>query len=377
MPLIPFNRATLVGNELAYMEDALASGHIMGNGPYTRKCETLLEAITRAKRVLLTTSCTSALEISALLLDFQPGDEVIVPAFAFVSTANAFVLHGAKPVFADIRPDTLNLDEAEVEKHINARTRAIIPLHYAGIGCEMDTLSEICRRHRLVMIEDNAHGLSGSYAEKPLGAFGAMATLSFHETKNYTCGEGGALLINEERYIDRAEILREKGTNRQAFFRNEVDKYSWVDVGSSYVISELLAAMLFAQLERFQEVYERRRHLWNRYQTSLDSWAERHSVRLPVVPADCQQAYHLFYLLLPSGNCRDRFIAHLHEQGIHAVFHYLPLNTSTMGRRFGGKVGDCPVTEEVSERLVRLPLFQGLKDEEQLQIIDAVIKFSF
>ncbi|HOC68829.1 MAG TPA: dTDP-4-amino-4,6-dideoxygalactose transaminase [Candidatus Hydrogenedentes bacterium] len=377
MVSIPFNRAALVGNEKPYMEAALLSGRIMGNGEYTRRCEILLSRLTRTKHALLTTSCTSALEMAALLLDLAPGDEVIVPSFAFVSTANAFVVHGATPVFADIRPDTLNLDEKGVEAHITKRTRAIVALHYGGVACEMGVLSEIAQRHGLLLIEDNAHGLSGAYHGHALGSFGHLAALSFHETKNYTCGEGGALLINEEAFRARAEILREKGTNRQAFFRGEVDKYSWVDLGSSYVVSDILAAMLLAQLECFEQIFQKRRCLWERYRTGLASWAEARGVQMPVVPAHCQQAYHLFYLLMPSEALRDRFIEYMRDHGIHVVFHYLPLHLSQMGRRFGGQGGDCPVTESACGRLVRLPLYYGLKEEEQQHILQTVADFTW
>ena len=377
MSLIPFNQASPVGNELGYIEEVLASGHIMGNGPYTRRCEALLESVTLSKRALLTTSCTSALEISALLLNLQPGDEIIVPSFAFVSTANAFVLHGATPVFADIRADTLNLDETQLKKYITSRTRAVIPLHYAGVACAMDAISEIAKRNNLVVIEDNAHGLSGAFQHKPLGSWGQMAALSFHETKNYTCGEGGALLINDEHYIERAEIIREKGTNRQAFFRGEVDKYSWVDLGSSYVLSDILASMLLAQLECFDQVFQKRRYLWEQYRTDLAAWAETRGVQIPAVPAHCQQAYHLFYLLMPSEALRDRFIEYMRDHGIHVVFHYLPLHLSPMGRRFGGQGGDCPITESISARRIRLPLYFGLKEEDQQYIIQTVTDFSW
>lgn len=377
MHAIPFNRASLVGKENEYMEEALLSGQIMGNGDYTRRCEKLLRDLTGVKHALLTSSCTGALEMAALLLDLKPGDEIIIPSFAFVSTANAFVIHGATPVFADIRPDTLNLDEEQVEAHITSRTRAIVALHYGGVACEMGVLSEIAQRHHLLLIEDNAHGLSGAYNGQALGSLGQLATLSFHETKNYTCGEGGALLLNEEGLLARAEILREKGTNRQAFFRGEVDKYSWVDLGSSYVLSDILAAMLLAQLECFDPVFQKRRYLWEQYRTDLAAWAETRGVQIPAVPAHCQQAYHLFYLLMPSEALRDQFIAYLRGHGIHAVFHYLPLHLSPMGRRFGGQGGDCPVTEAACGRLVRLPLYFGLKEEEQQYIIQTVTDFSW
>ena len=312
----------------------------------------------------------------ALLLDIQPGDEVIVPAFTFVSTINAFVLRGAHPVFVDIRPDTLNLDEAQLERLITQRTQAILPVHYAGVGCEMDAILEIAGRHGVAVVEDNAHGLFGRYKGKYLGTFGYMATQSFHETKNFSCGEGGALLINEPRYIERAEILHEKGTNRSRFFRGEVDKYTWVDIGSSYLPSDILAAFLYAQLEAREQVQAQRRRVWEHYSAHLQQWAEERGVRLPVVPTYCEQPYHLFYLLMPSLEHRQALIAHLKGQGILSVFHYLPLHLSEMGRKFDGNEGDCPVTEEVSDRLLRLPFYNELTEADQARVVAAVQEFA-
>jgi dTDP-4-amino-4,6-dideoxygalactose transaminase len=372
---IPFNRATLLGNELHYIAEAVERGHLAGDGEFTRRASRLLERELGAARVLLTTSCTHALEMCALLLRLRPGDEVIVPDFAFVTTANAFALHGARPVFVDVRPDTLNLDERAVEARIGPRTRAIVALHYAGVGCEMDALGEIARRRGVALIEDNAHGLFGSYRGKPLGSFGALATQSFHETKNLTCGEGGALVVNDPALVERAEILREKGTNRSRFFRGQVDKYTWVDLGSSYLPSEILAAFLAAQIEGRATIQEQRARIWRRYAEGLADWARGQCVRLPVVPEHCAQPFHMFYLLLPDLGARTRLIEHLKARGILAVFHYLPLHDSEMGRSFGGKRGDCPVTEDVSDRLLRLPMFQALTDAEQDEVIEAVRAF--
>lgn len=373
---IPFNRPGIEGNEQAYMAEALANGHISGDGAFTRRCHQLLEESLGTSKALLTTSCTHALEMSALLLDIKPGDEVIIPSFTFVSTVNAFVLRGARPVFVDIRPDTLNLDEALVERAITPRTRAVVVVHYAGVGCEMDSILETTRRHNAALIEDNAHGLFGKYRGRFLGTFGIMATQSFHETKNFSCGEGGALLINDASLIERAEIIREKGTDRSRFFRGQVDKYTWVDVGSSYLPSELLSAFLLAQLEKRERIQTRRREIWERYDQALRFWVEDNQVALPFVPEHCEQAYHMFYMLLPSLKTRQAFIAHLKEQGIMSVFHYLPLHTSAMGERFGGRAGDCPVTEDISDRLIRLPFFNSLTPEDQQRVIEATLSFS-
>jgi dTDP-4-amino-4,6-dideoxygalactose transaminase len=373
---IPFNRASLVGPELELMREALAAGKISGDGVFSARCHELLERELGAARALLTPSCTHALELAALLIDTVPGDEVIVPSFTFVSSANAFVLRGARPVFVDSRPDTLNLDERLVESAITERTRAIVCVHYAGVACEMDRLSEVARRRRVALVEDNAHGLFGSYRGKPLGSFGDLAALSFHETKNFTCGEGGALLVNRPELVARAEVMREKGTDRSRFFRGEVDKYTWVDVGSSYLLSDLLAAFLLPQLEAREAVMRRRREIWEHYRDGLEAWADGHDVRLPVVPAGCGQAYHMFYLLLPSLEVRQRLIGHLAQAGILAVFHYLPLHLSAMGRRFGSRPGDCPVAEAVSDRLLRLPFYTALSSDDQGRVIERVREFS-
>lgn len=367
-----FNRPAVSGHEIEYMRQALEGGAISGDGPFTRRCHAALEQITGTRKALLTTSCTHALELAALLLDVQPGDEVICPAFTFVSTINAFVLRGARPVFVDIRGDTLNLDETLLERAITPRTRAIVVVHYAGVACEMDAILATAARRGVAVIEDNAHGLFGSYKGRPLGALGQLATLSFHETKNVTCGEGGALLINDERLVARAEILREKGTDRSRFFRGEIDRYTWVDVGSSYLPSDLLAAFLWAQLEARDAIQARRMTIWRTYADRLQSWAAANGVRLPCVPAACTHPAHLFYLLMPSLAARTRFIAHLRAHEILSVFHYQPLHLSEMGQRFGGRAGQCPQTESVADRLVRLPLYYQLTVQDQDRVIEAV-----
>ncbi len=373
---VRFNQAYLTGREPEYMAQAVANGHISGDGPFTRRAQAMLERISASPKALLTTSCTHALEMAALLLDIAPGDEVIVPSFTFVSTVNAFVLRGAVPVFVDVRHDTLNLDEQQVEAAVTDRTRAIVPVHYAGVGCEMDALGTIAARHGIAIVEDNAHGLFGAYRGRPLGSFGRMATLSFHETKNVTCGEGGALLINDEALVGRAEIIREKGTERSRFFRGQVDKYTWCDVGSSYLPSDLLAAFLVAQLEAADRIQARRRAIWEFYNGRLADWARSFGATLPHVPEHCTQAYHMFYLLLPSLEARQALIAHLKAQGIMSVFHYQPLHLSAMGQRYGGRPGDCPVTEDVSDRLLRLPFHGHLTDTDLDRIVDAIRSFS-
>jgi dTDP-4-amino-4,6-dideoxygalactose transaminase len=372
---IPFNRPSLEGNEQAYMALAVAAGHLSGDGLFTKNCQVLLERELGVAKALLTPSCTHALEMAALLLEIRPGDEVIVPSFTFVSTVNAFVLRGARPVWIDVRPDTLNLDATRLPRVITPRTKAIVPVHYAGVGCEMDPVLEIAGRYGLAVVEDNAHGLFGRYKGRQLGTFGCLATLSFHETKNVTCGEGGALLINDPEYVERAEIIREKGTDRSRFFRGQVDKYTWIDLGSSYLPSDLLAAFLFAQLEAREAIQAKRRRVWEYYHDRLESWALAHDVRTPVVPAHCEQPFHMFYLLLPSPEWRQALIAHLGARGILAVFHYQPLHLSEMGRRFGGRPGDCPVTEDVSDRLLRLPFYNSLTEAEQARVVEAVCDF--
>jgi dTDP-4-amino-4,6-dideoxygalactose transaminase len=367
-----FNRAAITGREIEYVTRAIAEGPIHGDGPFTRSCHEWLERLTGSPKALLTTSCTHALEMAALLLDLQPGDEVIVPPFTFVSTVNAIALRGARPVFVDIRPDTLNLDETLVEAAITPRTRAVVLVHYAGVACEMDTIVAIAARHGLAVVEDNAHGLFGRYKGRQLGTFGSLATLSFHDTKNISCGEGGALMINDARYVERAEIIREKGTNRTRFYRGQVDKYTWCDLGSSYLPSDILSAYLLAQLESHAAIQERRHAIWLRYAEALASWAAKSGARLPIVPDGCEHPAHIFYLLMPSLEARTALIAHLRTRLILAVFHYQPLHLSEMGRRMGGREGQCPVTEDVSDRLVRLPLFFQLADDEQTRVIDAV-----
>jgi dTDP-4-amino-4,6-dideoxygalactose transaminase len=372
---IPFNRPALAGKELDYISRALQAGQISGNGDFTEKCQGLIEKELGVRRVLLTTSCTHALEMAALLLDIAPGDEFIVPSFTFVTTALAFVMRGGRPVFSDIRPDTLNLDESRLESLITPRTRAVVPVHYGGVGCEMEKITAIARDHNLSVVEDNAHGLFGRLRGRPLGSFGQLAALSFHETKNFSCGEGGALLINDPSLIERAEIIREKGTNRSQMFRGEVDKYTWLDLGSSYIPSDILAAFLLAQLEERAKIQAARQRAWDFYHRNLGSWAGEKGIRLPHIPPDREQAYHLFYLLLPSDEIRQEMILHLRRRGIHSVFHYLPLHLSPMGRKFGGIKAQCPVTEDVSGRLLRLPFYNDIREEELARVTEAIREF--
>jgi dTDP-4-amino-4,6-dideoxygalactose transaminase len=375
MMRIPFNRPFATGKEIDYIRAAIATPKFSGDGIYTAQCYSLLEQSLGIQKALLTTSCTHALEMAALLLDVVPGNEVIVPAFTFPSTANAFVLRGARPVFVDVRADTLNIDEKRIEERITERTKAIFLVHYAGVGCEMDTIMAVARRHGIAVVEDNAHGLYGKYRDRYLGTFGQLAALSFHETKNFSCGEGGALLINDAQFNQRAEILREKGTDRSRFFRGEIDKYNWVDVGSSYLPSDLLAAFLRAQLEHRDQIQSMRREIWENYARELPSWVETNGARLPIIPPECEQSYHMFYVIMPSFESRQRLISHLAGLGILAVFHYLPLHLSPMGLRFGGCEGDCPVTEDLADRLLRLPFFTGMSGSEQAQVIDALRAF--
>jgi len=372
---IPFNRPCLAGNEYNYIAQAIANGHASGDGPFTRRCHEFLEREMGVHRALLTTSCTHALEMAALLLDCGPEDEVIVPSFTFVSTANAFALRGARLVYGDIRSDTLNLDESRLESVVTPRTKAIVVVHYAGVPCEMESILAIAGRHGIRVIEDNAHALFSRYKGAYTGTMGCLAAQSFHETKNFMCGEGGALIINDPELLERALVIREKGTNRSRFFRGEVDKYTWVDLGSSYLPSDLLAAFLLAQFEARETIQQKRRLVWNRYFESLADWAENNDVGLPVVPADCEQAYHMFYMLLPSAEDRESLISHLKAESILSVFHYTPLHLSEAGKKFAARAASCPVTEEVSERLLRLPFYNDLGEHEQYQVTGAVRKF--
>lgn len=372
--MLPFNRPSFQCDELSFIQESIDRGHIAGDGSFTWKAQSILAEALGAPRVLLTTSCTHALEMAAILLDIQPGDEVIVPSFTFVSTANAFVLRGARPVFCDVRPDTLNLDEQLLEALITSRTKAIVPVHYAGVACEMDAILAIASRHGIAVVEDNAHGLFGGYRGRPLGTFGSLATQSFHETKNFSCGEGGALVINDPALIERAEILREKGTDRSRFLRGQVDKYTWVDVGSSYVASDLLASILVAQLSQRERIQQRRREIWERYHDGLADWAGEAGIQLPTIPPHCAQAYHMYYLLLPSLADRGAFIEFLRQRQVMAVFHYVPLHSAPYARSIEAR-GDCPVSEDVSARLVRLPFFTSMTEPEQQRVIDAVMDF--
>jgi dTDP-4-amino-4,6-dideoxygalactose transaminase len=373
---IPFNRPSIQGTELTYVAEAVAAGQIAGDGAFTKRCHALLESSLGVGKALLTPSCTQALEMAALLLNVKAGDEVAVPSFTFVTTVNAFVLRGAKPVFVDCHEDTLNMNEDHLASLVNGNTRAIVPVHYAGVSCEMDAITTIAAECGAVIVEDNAHGLFAEYKGRKLGTLGAMATQSFHETKNFTAGEGGALLINDEAYMDRAEILREKGTDRSRFLRGEVDRYTWVDVGSSYLPSDLSAAFLLAQLEQRDPIQQFRKDLWDRYRSALAPWAAAHGVALPTVPPHCVQSYHMFYMRMPSAAARAGLINHLKKARILAVFHYQPLHLSTMGQQFGGREGDCPVTETVSESLVRLPFYNDLIATDQDRVIEAVTSFS-
>ena len=365
---IKINKPYMTGRELWLISQAHANGHLSGDGQFTRQCHAWLEARTGCRKALLTHSCTAALEMAALLLDLQPGDEVIMPSFTFVSTANAFVLRGAVPVFVDIRPDTLNIDESLIESAITQRTKAICVVHYAGVACEMDVILAIAERHGLGVVEDAAQGIFSTYRGKPLGSIGALGALSFHETKNVISGEGGALLVNDDAMCERAEIVREKGTNRSKFFRGQVDKYTWVDIGSSYLPGEIIAAFLAAQFEEAEEITGKRMAIWNRYHAWAAPLESRGALRRPIIPAHCSHNAHMYYLLLPSLERRTAFIDALRKRDIGAVFHYIPLHSSPAGMRLGRCAGELPVTDSTSDRLVRLPLWVGLEDH-----LDAVL----
>ena len=370
---IPFNKPFLTGRELEYLTSAHNSHHLSGDGSFTKKCHAWLEAYSGSGRALLTHSCTAALEMSAILAGIQPGDEVIMPSYTFVSTANAFVLRGGVPVFVDIRADTLNLDENLIEAAITPRTKAIVPVHYAGVACEMDTIMAIAQRHNLLVIEDAAQGVMSSYKGRPLGAIGHMGTYSFHETKNVISGEGGALLVNDARFVERAEIIREKGTNRSLFFRGQVDKYTWVDIGSSYLPSEIIAAFLWAQLEDAQVITAKRMTIWQNYHASLAGLEAAGKLRRPAVPADCAHNAHMYYVLLESLAKRTEVIAQLKLSGINSVFHYVPLHNSPAGMKYGRASGPLPNTVALADRLVRLPMWLGMSDGQE-QVISEVMK---
>jgi dTDP-4-amino-4,6-dideoxygalactose transaminase len=373
---VPFNVPFVAGPDLAYAEQAMRGGHLHGDGPFTRRATEALRELTGAPDALLTTSCTHALEMAALLLDLGPGDEVLVPSFTFVSTASAVALRGATPVFVDVRPDTLNVDVESMAAAVTPATRAAFVVHYGGIGCDMDGLAKLSAEHGLAVVEDNAHGLGAKQDGRMLGTFGALATQSFHDTKNIQCGEGGALLINDGSLAERAEILREKGTNRSRFIRGQVDKYTWVDLGSSYLPSDVLAGFLLGQLESFDAVQASRLATWDRYDRELASWAAENGVTTPTVPAGSEHPAHLYYLLLPDHDEQQRFLAHLRSRGVVGVFHYLPLHESPAGQRLGRTgPGGCPVTTDVSYRLARLPLFAGITADQVSRVVEAVTTY--
>ena len=372
---IPFNRACVLGPELDYVQQAIASRHICGDGPFAKRCEQLLQQRFSMHKALLTTSCTSALEIAGLLCDLGAGDEVIMPSFTFVSTANAVALRGAVPVFVDIRPDTLNMDERLIEAAITPRTRAIWVVHYAGVSCAMDEISVIAQRHGLTIVEDAAQGVFAKYKERWLGTIGSLGCVSFHETKNFSCGEGGALFVNDQGMSKRAEIIREKGTNRSQFLRGQVDKYTWVDVGSSYVPSDILAGFLLAQLEAMDVITDRRRMICETYAQTLRPLADAGRLQLPYVPPECESNYHMFYALAKDIEERTSLIRHLREAGIQATFHYVPLHASPVGERLGLRSGALPVTERVASSLVRLPLYYDMTRQEALDVASEVLEF--
>lgn len=369
--LIPFNKPYMVGKELFYIAEAHFNSMLAGDGPFTKRCHIWLEEGTGSRKALLTHSCTAALEMAALLADIPAGDEVIMPSYTFVSTANAFVLRGTVPVFVDIRPDTLNIDERLIEAAITSRTRAIVPVHYAGVGCEMDVIMDIARHHNLMVIEDSAQGIMATYHGQPLGSIGHFGALSFHETKNIISGEGGALLVNDQSAVERAEVIREKGTNRSQFFRGQVDKYTWCDVGSSFLPGELIAAFLWAQMEEAENITRERLNLWDRYHEAFLPLEENGLVRRPIIPETCSHNAHMYYLLLPDLEKRTEFIACLQTKGVNTVFHYVPLHLSPQGKKCARVSGHLANTEKLSDCLVRLPLWVGL-DEEQPHVIEEV-----
>ena len=372
---IPFNKPPYIGKESEYVLDAVNKGHISGDGEYTKKCAKKLEELSGTKRALLTTSCTHATEMAALLSDIKPGDEVIMPSYTFVSTADAFVLMGATPVFVDIRPDTMNIDETLIEDAITLKTKAIVPVHYAGVGCEMDTIMDIARRHNLTVIEDAAQAIASTYKGKALGTFGDFGCYSFHETKNISMGEGGTLLIQNEDMIEPAEIIREKGTNRAKFFRGQIDKYTWVNYGSSYLPSDMNAAYLWAQLENIDIIQKKRLSVWNRYKEGLSELEKKEYIEFGVIPDECTNNAHMFYIKVSDLETRTELISYLKEKGIMAVFHYVPLHSAPAGRKFGRFNGEDRYTTKESERLIRLPLFYSISDEEVEYTIETLLKY--
>lgn len=372
--MIPFNKPPVTGDEIHHISQALTSGKLSGDAYFGKKCQTWFEQKLKCHKALLTPSCTAALEMAAILIDIAPGDEVIMPSFTFVSTANAFVLRGAKIVFVDIRPDTMNIDERLIEQAITGKTKAIVPVHYAGVGCDMDVIMDIANRHKLYVIEDAAQGMMSTYKEKQLGSIGHLAAYSFHETKNYSSGgEGGLLIINDKKLAERAEIIREKGTNRSLFFRGQVDKYTWVDIGSSFLPSEVQAAYLWAQLENVEKIYSARMNTWDKYYTAFNDLTSR--IVLPTVPEQCKHNAHMFYIKLKDLNERTHFIEHMKQNNIMSVFHYIPLHAAPAGLSHGRFCGEDKYTTSHSERLVRLPIFYGITDEETLKIIEATVLF--
>ncbi|WJY15318.1 dTDP-4-amino-4,6-dideoxygalactose transaminase [Pectobacteriaceae bacterium CE90] len=374
--MIPFNAPAIVGSELEYMQEAMRSGKLCGDGGFTRRCQQWLEQYSGSQKVLLTPSCTASLEMAAIMLNIQPGDEVIMPSYTFVSTANAFVLRGASIVFVDIRPDTMNIDESKIEAAITEKTRVIVPVHYAGVGCDMDVIMALAEKYHLHVVEDAAQGMMSRYKGRPLGSIGHVGCFSFHETKNYTAGgEGGATLINEPTLVERAEIIREKGTNRSQFFRGQVDKYTWRDIGSSYLMADIQAAYLWGQLEAVKRINDRRLQLWQNYEQAFKPLAAAGRLELPYIPADCDHNAHMFYIKLRDTAERAAFINHMKEAEILAVFHYIPLHNCPAGQRFGRFVGEDRYTTRESDRLVRLPLFYNLKNINQRTVINTVLSF--
>lgn len=374
---VVFNKPHITNKEFGYIQQAINQGQLSGNGQFTKKCHNWLESNTGCNKALLTHSCTAALEMAAILADVQPGDEVIMPSYTFVSTANAFVLRGAVPVFVDIRPDTLNIDESQIEAAITPQTKAIVPVHYAGVGCEMHRIMEIAHKHNLIVIEDAAQGIMSTYKDQPLGSFGHLAAVSFHETKNVICGEGGALLINDSNLIERAEIIWEKGTNRSQFFRGQVDKYTWVDIGSSFLPSEINAAFLWAQLELAEEITQKRLHIWQQYHQAFSQLEASHKVRRPIIPQEYKHNAHMYYLLMPNLESRNAMIQKLKQSLIQSVFHYVPLHSSPAGLKYGKTHGNLSLTNDLSDRLLRLPLWVNMKQEKLDEIISVILDYFF